>query len=246
MGSFEGMTAVVTGGSAGIGLATAKRLAAEGAHVVITGRRAEQLETAVAEIGDATAVVGDVSVTGDVERLYQQVRELGRGVDVLVANAGTNQVATLEETTEESHDRLFDVNVKGTFLTVQKALPVLNEGASVVLVASTAGGSGTPGQGAYGATKAAVRSYARTWANELSGRGVRVNVVSPGPVDTPLWDEVFGARAEEVKATVAAGLPARRVADPDEVAAAVVFLASSQSSFVDGVELHVDGGMNQV
>ncbi|GAB3603468.1 SDR family oxidoreductase [Kineococcus gypseus] len=246
MGYFEGKTAVVTGGSAGIGLATAKRLAAEGAHVFITGRRREELDKAVADIGDATAVVGDVSVAADVERLYQRVSERGQGLDVLFANAGTNHLATLEELTEESHDRLFDVNVKGTFLTVQKALPLLNRGASVVLMASTAAGSGTPAQGAYGATKAAVRSYARTWANELSSRGVRVNVVSPGPVDTPLWEEVFGERAEDVKTAIAAGLPAQRIADPDEVAAAVTFLASPQSSFVYGVELHVDGGMNQV
>ncbi|WP_369068452.1 SDR family NAD(P)-dependent oxidoreductase [Kineococcus terrestris] len=246
MRNFEGKTAVVTGGSAGIGLATAKRLAAAGAHVVITGRRREQLDEAVAAIGDATAVVGDVSVAADVDRLYERVREHGRGVDVLVANAGTNHLATLEELTEEAHDRIFDTNVKGTYLTVRGALPLLNPGASVVLVASTAAGSGTPAQGAYAATKAAVRSYARTWANELSGRGVRVNVVSPGPVDTPLWDEVFGEGAEEVKKSIASGLPAQRIADPDEVASAVAFLASRESSFVYGVELHVDGGMNQV
>ena len=243
---FQGKTAVVTGGGTGIGLATAKRLASEGAHVFVTGRRGDELEKAVAEIGDATAVVGDVSVAADVDRLYEQVSRHGRGLDVLFANAGINHLATLEELSEEAHDRIFDINVKGAYLTVQKALPVLNDGASVILAASTSAESGTPAFGAYGASKAAVRSYARTWANELSGRGVRVNVVSPGPVNTPLWDNVFGERAEEMKVAIASGLPARRLGDPDEIAAAVTFLASPQSGFVYGANFYVDGGMNQV
>jgi NAD(P)-dependent dehydrogenase (short-subunit alcohol dehydrogenase family) len=246
MGQFEGKTAVVTGGSSGIGLATAERLAAEGAHVFILGRREAELEKAAAVIGDATAVVGDVSVAADVDRLYERVRERGHGLDVVFAGAAVNQFARVDELTEEDHDRLFDINVKGTFLTVQRALPLLNEGASVVLAASTAAESGTGSQGAYGASKAAVRSYGRTWANELVGRGIRVNVISPGPVDTPLFESVFAERADEMKAAVAAGLPVKRIGTPEEIAAAVVFLASSQSSFVYGANLYVDGGMNQV
>lgn len=244
-GQFAGRTAVVTGGGTGIGLATAERLAAEGAHVFITGRREAELEKAVAVIGDATAVPGDVSVAADVDRLYERVRERGRGLDVVFANAGVNRLARLDQLTEADHDRIFDINVKGTFLTVQKALPLLNDGASVILNASTSAESGAEGFGAYGASKAAVRAYGRTWANELVGRGVRVNVVSPGPADTPLFD-ILGEQAEAAKAAVAAGLPVKRLARPDEIAAAVVFLASSQSSFVHGINLYVDGGMNQV
>ncbi len=242
---FFGKTAVVTGGSTGIGLATAERLAAEGAHVFVTGRREAELDKAVAAIGDATAVPGDVSVAADVDRLYERVRKRGQGLDVVFANAGINRLARLDELTEEDHDRIFDVNVKGTFLTVQKALPLLNDGASVILTASTSAESGAESMGAYGASKAAVRAYGRTWANELVGRGVRVNVISPGPVDTPLFD-VLGERAEEVKAALAAGLPAKRIGHPDEIAAAVAFLASPQSSFVYGANLYVDGGMNQI
>jgi NAD(P)-dependent dehydrogenase (short-subunit alcohol dehydrogenase family) len=188
MGQFDGKTAVVTGGSTGIGLATAERLAAEGAHVFITGRREAELEKAVGAIGNATAVPGDVSVAADVDRLYEQVRERGQGLDVLFANAGINHLATLDELTEEAHDRIFDINVKGTFLTVQKALPLLNDGAAVILTASTSAESGDESFGAYGASKAAVRAYGRTWANELVSRGIRVNAISPGPSDTPLFD----------------------------------------------------------
>ncbi|MDT0317242.1 SDR family NAD(P)-dependent oxidoreductase [Streptomyces millisiae] len=246
MGQFEGKTAVVTGGSTGIGLATAKRLAAGGAHVFVTGRRAAELEKAVAAIGNATAVPGDVRVAADVDRLYERVRERGQGLDVLFANAAINPIATLEELTEEIHDAIFDINVKGTFLTVRKALPVLNDGASVILTASTAGEGGAAGMSAYGASKAAVRAYARAWASELGGRGIRVNAISPGPVNTPLWDAAFGERAGEMLEAVAAGLPRKRVADPDEIAAAVTFLASSDSSFVYGANLYVDGGLNQI
>ena len=246
MGQFDDKTAVVTGGNAGIGLATAKRLAAEGAHVFITGRREAELLSAAEEIGNATAVPGDVSVAADVDRLYEQVRERGAGLDVVFANAGINALVPMAELTEEIHDSIFDINVKGTFFTVQKALPLLNEGAAVVLTGSTAGDGGAAGMSAYGASKAAVRAYARAWTSELAPRGIRVNVVSPGPVDTPLWDAAFGERRDEMIAGVASGIPAQRPADPDEIAAAVVFLASSQSSFVYGANLYVDGGLGQV
>lgn len=246
MGRFDDRTAVVTGGGTGIGLATAKRLAAEGAHVFITGRRAAELEKAAADIGNATAVPGDVSVAADVDRLYERVRARGRGLDVLFANAGVNHIATLEDLTEEMHDSIFDINVKGTFLTVQKALPLLNDGASVILSSSTAGEGGSGVMSAYGASKAAVRSYARGWAEELGARGIRVNAISPGPVDTALWGDAFGGRAEEIMASVTAGLPAKRAGDPDEIAAAVAFLASPESSFVYGANLYADGGLNQI
>jgi NAD(P)-dependent dehydrogenase (short-subunit alcohol dehydrogenase family) len=242
MGLLEGKTAVVTGGSTGIGLASAKRLAAEGAHVFIFGRRQQQLEEAAAAIGDATPVAGDVSVAADVDRLYDRVREHGHGLDVVFANAAVNHIATLDELTEEAHDRVFDINVKGVYLTVQKALPLLNDGASVILTGSTASVNGITSMGAYGASKAAVGADPRPRSNELSGRGIRVNAISPGPTDTPMFEDVFGDRADEVRATIAAELPAKRIGDPTELAAAVAFLASSQSSFVYGANLVVDGG----
>ncbi|MEU6131875.1 glucose 1-dehydrogenase [Saccharopolyspora sp. NPDC047091] len=240
MGLLEGKTAVVTGGSTGIGLAAARRLAAEGAHVFITGRREEELAKAVATVGDATGVRGDVSVAADVDHLYEQVRARGAGLDVLFANAGINHLARLVELTEQDHDRVFDINVKGTFLTVQKAVPLLNDGASVILTGSTAGRRAVPGMGAYGASKAAVRAYARTWANELSGRGIRVNAVSPGPIDTAMFEQVFDT--DEKRSSVAAHVPAGRAGLPEEPAAAVAFLASPQSSFIHGADILVDGG----
>ncbi|MEV1045674.1 glucose 1-dehydrogenase [Streptomyces sp. NPDC049916] len=246
MGQFDGKTAVVTGGSVGIGLRTAERLAEEGAHVFITGRREAELAKAAARIGDATAVPGDVSVAADVDRLYDRVRERGQGLDVLFANAAVNRLARLEDLTEADHDDIFDINVKGTVLTVQKALPLLNENASVILTGSTAAVTGVDRMGAYGATKAAVRAYARTWARELGARGIRVNAVSPGPIDTAMFDEVFGAAAEETRAMFAADLPAHRVGLPDDVASAVLFLASPRSSFIRGADLPVDGGLAQV
>jgi NAD(P)-dependent dehydrogenase (short-subunit alcohol dehydrogenase family) len=241
-GLLEGKTAVVTGASSGIGLASAERLAAEGAHVFITGRRQAELEAAADAIGRATPVVGDVSVAADVDRLYEEVRRHRRGLDVVFANAAVNHIAPLDELTEEAHDRIFAINVKGVFLTVQKALPLLNHGASVILASSTAALNGVAGMSAYGASKAAVRAYARTWAKELSGRGVRVNAITPGATDTPMFEDVFGEDADEMRATIATNLPAGRIGDPAELAAAVVFLASAEGSFVYGTNLVVDGG----
>ncbi|MFJ1578448.1 SDR family NAD(P)-dependent oxidoreductase [Streptomyces sp. NPDC088147] len=249
MGTLEGKTAVVTGGGTrGIGRATAARLAAEGAHVFITGRREAELKEAVESIGSAvTAVPGDITDPADLDRLYDTVRERGRGLDVLFANAATASFATLEQITGEDFDRIFAVNVKGTLLTVQKALPLLNDGASVILNASTAADRGTPAFGAYAASKAAVRSFARTWANELNSRGIRVNAISPGPIDTSGITELVGEEnAAAFKADVGSKVAIGRIGRPEEVAAAVAFLASADSSYMMGANLYVDGGENQI
>ncbi|OKI06312.1 short-chain dehydrogenase [Streptomyces sp. CB02923] len=249
MGQLEGRTAVVTGGSAGIGLAAAVRLAAEGAHVFVTGRRKEGLEAAVQAIGPskATAVVGDIADPADLDRLYDAVRARGRGLDVVFANAGIASFATLEQTTEEHFDRTFDINVRGTLFTVQKALPLLNDGASVILNSSVRADDGVEEFGAYAASKAAIRSFARTWANELKDRNIRVNAISPGTIDTSGLDGVVGAEeAPAIKAQFAAKVPLGRIGQPDEVADAVAFLASGQSSFILGANLYIDGGENQV
>lgn len=249
MGQLGGRTSVVTGGSGGIGLATAVQLADEGSHVFITGRREAEVKAAVETIGTdrATGVVGDVSVPEDLDRLYEAVRSRGNGVDVLVANAGIGEFATLEQTTEEHVDRTFSVNVLGTVLTVQKALPLLNDGASVVLVGSTAAERGMEGLGAYAASKAAVRSFARTWSAELKGRDIRVNVISPAWIETPGGTAAFGDEesALAMKAHVAATVPKGRMGRPEEAASVATFLASDQSSYVVGANFYVDGGENQ-
>ncbi|MFD4766293.1 SDR family NAD(P)-dependent oxidoreductase [Streptomyces niveus] len=248
MRELEGKTAVVTGGSSGIGLAAAVRLAAEGAHVFITGRRKTSLDAAVETIGptSATAVVGDISSLADLDRLYDTVRARGRGLDVVFANAGTASFATLEEVTEDHFDETFGVNVRGTLFTVHKALPLLNDGASVILNSSVRADDGVKAFGTYAASKAAIRSFARTWANELKDRGIRVNAISPGTIDTPAVDAVAGGNAPVSKAQFVAGVPLGRIGRPDEVAEAVAFLASGRSSFILGANLYVDGGENQI
>lgn len=242
MPQFEGKTVVVTGGSSGIGLAAARRFAGEGAHVFITGRRQGELDAAVELIGDATAVRGDVADPADLDRLYDAVRARGRGVDALFANAGIGGFAALEDTTEEHFDRIFGINVRGTLFSVQKALPLLNDGAAVIVNCSVRADDGVAEFGTYAATKAALRSYVRTWANELKGRNVRVNAISPGTIDTP----AVAGLSEEAREGFAAGVPIGRMGTADEVAAAVAFLASDQSSFVVGANLYVDGGENQL
>jgi NAD(P)-dependent dehydrogenase (short-subunit alcohol dehydrogenase family) len=241
--------AVITGGSTGMGLATAKRFAQEGAdHVFITGRRKEALDVAVAEIGDkATGIPGDVASLNDLDRLYESVKGYARKLDVVFANAGIAQVAPFGTVDEKFYDLHFDANVKGVFFTVQKALPLLNDGASIILNASIATVKGFPSISVYSATKAAVRSFARTWTNELRDRRIRVNAISPGHIDTPIfetWQQ--GDELTKMKAELAKNVPLGRLGDPDEIAKAVSFLASDEASYISGIELFVDGGIAQI
>lgn len=245
MGQLEGRTALVTGGASGIGLAAVERFAEEGAHVFLTGRRQAELDKVSGALGDqVTAIRGDVADLDDLDRVFAAVVERGRGLDVLFANAGGGAFATLADLTPEDFDRTFTINVRGTVFTVQKALAVLNEGASVIVTGSTSASKGTPAFGVYAATKAALSSFTRTWAGELSGRGIRVNAIVPGPTDTPgLRGLAPGPEhVSELLGQMAAGVPLGRVAVTDEIANAVLFLASDQSSFVTASELFADGG----
>ena len=247
---LAGKIALVTGGSSGLGLATARRFIAEGATVVVTGRRQAELDAAVGELGgSALGVRGDVSSLSDLDRLYTTIRERYGRLDILFANAGVGAFVPLGEVTEAHFDKHFGINVRGTLFTVQKALPLMAAGGSVVLNGSMVSVKGVPGFGVYAATKAALRSFARTWAVDLRGRNIRVNVVSPGVVVTPAYKTELGMSDEQVQAFAAAGAaaaPLGRAGTPDEVATAVVFLASDDSSYVTGADLFVDGGAAQI
>lgn len=249
MNKLEGKVAVITGGDSGIGLATARRFVDEGAYVYITGLRQSELDAAVRQIGkNVTGVQGDVSHLADFDRLYSQVRQRHNRIDVLFANAGTAELVPLGDISEAHFDTIFNVNVKGLLFTVQKALPLLPDGASIILNASIASSIGEKAASVYNATKAAVRSFARTWTLDLKDRHIRVNAISPGPITTPMFEGLgeSAGQHEQIKASFLAAVPLGRLGDPDEVAKAVVFLASDDSSFVTGIELFVDGGMAQV
>ncbi|MCG5472815.1 SDR family oxidoreductase [Micromonospora sp. LAH09] len=249
MGQLDGKTALVTGGTTGIGLATARRFAAEGAYVFVTGRRKGPLDEAVASIGaNVTGIASDVSNLDDLDRVMRAIEARGAGLDVVFANAGGGEFRTLDSITVEHIANTFDTNIYGTVFTVQKALPLLNEGASVVLTGSTAASNGTPAFSVYAASKAAIRSFGRTWAAELMGRKIRVNTLIPGSTETPGLAGLAPSPAEApgLLQSIASGVPMGRMAHPDEIANAALFLASDQSSFMTGGELFVDGGEQQL
>jgi NAD(P)-dependent dehydrogenase (short-subunit alcohol dehydrogenase family) len=249
MGRLSGKVAVITGGNSGIGLATAKRFVEEGAQVVITGRRQKELDEAAATIGkNVTAVQGDVSRPEDMERLYATVREKHGHIDILFANAGVGSLAPLGTISEEHFDREFGINVKGVLFTVQKALPLMKDGGSIILNSSIAGQKGIGGFSVYNATKAAVRSFARTWTSDLKQRKIRVNSLSPGPIETPIVAKM-GLTKEQIDqftGSLVSQVPLGRAGQSEEIAAAAVFLASDESSFITGIDLNVDGGLAQV
>ena len=249
MPRFENKLAVVTGGNSGIGLAAAKGFAREGAEVIVFGRNPETLGEALKSLnGRGHGVQGDVAKLGDLDRLIAKVAELGKGIDALFVNAGIARVAPISDVSEAFFDQQFDVNVKGAFFTIQKALPHLNDGASIVLNASVADQTGVPGLSIYSATKAALRNLARGLSAELVERGIRVNVVSPGPIETPIYGrlELPEDKVQEMAEGILSQVPMKRMGSADEVAEAVLFLSSSASSYVLGAELVVDGGMTQL
>jgi NAD(P)-dependent dehydrogenase (short-subunit alcohol dehydrogenase family) len=249
MSKHEGKIAVITGGNSGIGLATAQRLANEGAYVFITGRRQPELDAAVKLIGkNVTAVQGDVSNLADLDRLYSTVRQQKGRIDILFANAGLGEFAPLGSITEAHYDKTFNINVKGVLFTVQKALPLLVDGGAIILNASIVSSKGMPAFSVYSATKAALRSFARTWTVDLKDRKIRVNAVSPGPIETPGVDGLAKNPGDlaQIKANLASAVPMGRMGTSDEIAKAVSFLASDDASFITGIELFVDGGMAQI
>ncbi|HTF64522.1 MAG TPA: SDR family oxidoreductase [Edaphobacter sp.] len=239
---LQGKVAVITGGTTGIGFAAAKLFVKEGAYVFITGRRQKELDAAVKAIGNnVRGVQGDIAKLADLDRLYEAIRAKGK-LDIIFANAGVAEFAPMGKITEEHFDRLFNINVKGTLFTVQKALPLMNDGGSIILNGSVASVKGTPAFGVYGATKAALRSFARTWTSDLKDQHIRSNVISPGPTDTPAID---GQPADAI-ARIVSTIPMGRMGEPDEIAKVALFLASDDSSFVTGIELFVDGGRAQI
>jgi NAD(P)-dependent dehydrogenase (short-subunit alcohol dehydrogenase family) len=249
MGKLDGKTALVTGGNSGIGLATAKAFVNEGAYVFITGRRELELAAAVKEIGrNVTGVQGDVANLGDLDRLFARIEQEKGRLDIVFANAGIAKYGRLGEISEELYDAIFDINVKGLLFTVQKALPLLPDGASIILNASIVASKGFSSNSVYSATKAAIRSFARTWTTDLKDRRIRVNAVSPGTIDTPGLSDLLASSetGEQRKKMIASSVPLGRFGRPDEIARAVVFLASDDSSYVTGTELFVDGGFAQV
>ncbi len=249
MGKLAGKVALVTGGTSGIGLATAKEFVNEGAFVFITGRRESELAAAVKEIGrHVTGVQGDVSNLGDLDRLFEQIKREKGTLDIVFANAGVARYAPLGEITEDFYDSIFNVNVKGLLFTVQKALPLMPDGASVILNASIVASKGFSANSVYSATKAAVRSFARTWTTDLKARHIRVNAVSPGSIDTPGLNDLLASSetGQQRAKMIASAVPLGRFGRPTEIAKAVVFLASDDSSYISGTELFVDGGLAQV
>jgi len=249
MSRLKGKTALITGGSTGIGLASAIRFAAEGARVYIAGRRQAEIDKAIAKIGHgATGIRCDVSSLEDLDHLYAQIKSEAGQLDILFANAGLGTFAPLGEISEADFDHMFGVNVKGTLFTVQKALPLMGAGGSIILTGSTTGSMGTPAFSIYSATKAAIRNFARSWALDMKGTGIRINVLSPGGTETPGLHDLFGAsgQSEELLASLAAQTPLGRIGRPEETAAVALFLASDESSFMTGSEVFVDGGMAQV
>ena len=240
MGKLNGKVAVITAATSGMALATAKLFVEEGAYVFITGRRQDKLDEAVKAIGkNVTGVQGDASNLADLDRLYNTVKKEKGKIDILFASAGRGEFATLGEVTEKHFDETFDLNVRGTLFTVQKALPLFNDNGSIILNGSIAGVKGFPAFGVYSASKAALRSFARTWLNELKDRRIRVNVISPGPIDTPILDPL----GPDAKAQFTALVPRGEIGRPEEIATTALFLGSSDSSFVNGVDLFVDGGL---
>ncbi len=249
MNKLEGKIALITGGNSGIGLATAKQFVNQGAYVFITGRRDPELAAAVNEIGkNVTGVQGDVSNLGDLDRLFAQIKREKARLDIVFANAGVAKFAPVGKITEELYDSIFNINVKGLLFTVQKALPLLPDGASIILNASIVGSKGFSANSVYSATKAAVRSFARTWTTDLKDRRIRVNAISPGSIDTPGLSDLLASSetGEQRKKMISTMVPLGRFGKPDEIAKAVVFLASDDSSYVTGIELFVDGGIAQV
>jgi NAD(P)-dependent dehydrogenase (short-subunit alcohol dehydrogenase family) len=240
---LEGKIAVITGGTEGIGLATAKLFVKEGAYVFITGRRQKELDEAVKAIGtNVSAVQGDIAKLPDLDRLYETISKEKRRIDIVFANAGVAEFVPFGSVTEDHFDKLFNINVRGTLFTVQKALPFLNDGGSIILNGSVASVKGTGGFGVYGASKAAIRSFVRTWTTDLKDRRIRSNVVSPGPINTPLANR----QSADVIARIVSTIPMGRMGEPGEVAKVALFLASDDSSFVTGIELFVDGGRAQI